>query len=212
MVAAAVLLLVFLPLLRRAWRALAIAAAVAWVLAIGFARITLGVHYVSDVLAGYALGAAWVAAMIAVFNAWRRERGRPPADPAQGLEPGLTPVNRGVTARRPAIYRVPRRSSASTPRPPRKEAVMQVSHRITRLVAVGIATAAIAAPAASARPVAPDSPSSGEPVYVGPVSLDEGFDWASAAIGAGGAGALILLVSAGGVSYRHRHEHIGIAR
>jgi hypothetical protein len=25
--------------------------------------------------------------MIAAFNAWRRERGRPAADPAQGLEP-----------------------------------------------------------------------------------------------------------------------------
>jgi membrane-associated phospholipid phosphatase len=67
----------------------AVGAAVAYVLAIGFARVTLGVHYVSDVLAGYVLGAAWVAAMIAAFNAWRRERGRPAADPAQGLEPGL---------------------------------------------------------------------------------------------------------------------------
>jgi membrane-associated phospholipid phosphatase len=96
MVAAAVLLLVFLPLLHGAWRALAIAAAVAWVLAIGFARVTLGVHFVSDVLAGYALGAAWVAAMIAVFNAWRRERGRPPADPTEGLEPeALTPPRPG---------------------------------------------------------------------------------------------------------------------
>ena len=88
-VAASVLLLVFLPYLRGAWRAVAIAGAVAYVLAIGFARVGLGVHYVSDVLAGYALGAAWVAAMIAAFNAWRQERGRPPADPAQGLEPGL---------------------------------------------------------------------------------------------------------------------------
>ena len=89
MVAALVLLLVFLPLLRGAWRWVAVAAAVVYVLAIGFARVTLGVHYVSDVLAGYALGAAWVAAMIAAFNAWRRERGRPAADPAEGLEPQL---------------------------------------------------------------------------------------------------------------------------
>jgi len=88
-VAASVLLLVFLPLLRGAWRWVAVGAAVVFVLAIGFARVTLGVHYVSDVLAGYVLGAAWVAAMIAAFNAWRRERGRPAADPAQGLEPGL---------------------------------------------------------------------------------------------------------------------------
>ena len=89
MVAALVLLLVFLPLLRGAWRWVAVCVAVAYVLAIGFARVTLGVHYVSDVLAGYVLGAAWVAAMIAAFNAWRRERGRPAADPAQGLEPGM---------------------------------------------------------------------------------------------------------------------------
>jgi membrane-associated phospholipid phosphatase len=88
-VAASVLLLVFLPLLRGAWRWIAVGAAVVYVLAIGFARVTLGVHYVSDVLAGYALGAAWVAAMIAAFNAWRRDRGRPAADPAEGLEPGL---------------------------------------------------------------------------------------------------------------------------
>ena len=89
MVAASVLLLVFLPLLRGAWRWVAVGVAVVYVLAIGFARVTLGVHYVSDVLAGYVLGAAWVAAMIAAFNAWRRERGRPAADPAEGLEPGL---------------------------------------------------------------------------------------------------------------------------
>ena len=89
MVAASVLLLVFLPLLRGAWRWVAVGVAVVYVLAIGFARVTLGVHYVSDVLAGYVLGAAWVAAMVAAFNAWRRDRGRPAADPAEGLEPGL---------------------------------------------------------------------------------------------------------------------------
>jgi undecaprenyl-diphosphatase len=49
------------------------------------------VHYVSDVLAGYVLGAAWVALMAAVFGAWRRERGRPPVDPAEGLEPEAAP-------------------------------------------------------------------------------------------------------------------------
>jgi membrane-associated phospholipid phosphatase len=86
-VAAAVLLLVFMPLLRGWARPAAVALALVWVLAIGFARVTLGVHYVSDVLAGYLLGAVWVATMIVVFNAWRTERGRPAADPARGLEP-----------------------------------------------------------------------------------------------------------------------------
>jgi membrane-associated phospholipid phosphatase len=87
MVAAAVVLLVFLPALRGTRRAVAVVVAVAYVLAIGFARVALGVHYVSDVLAGYALGAAWVAAMTAAFSAWRRERGRPGVDLESGLEP-----------------------------------------------------------------------------------------------------------------------------
>ena len=42
-------------------------------------------------------------------------------------------------------------------------------------------------------------------------SVNEGFDWASAAIGAGFAGGIILLIGWGGVTYRHRHEHIGVA-
>ena len=87
MVAWSVLLLVFLPVLPRRWHVLAVLAAVTMVLAIGFARVALGVHFVSDVLAGYVLGAAWVAAMIAAFNTWRRESGHPPVDPAHGLEP-----------------------------------------------------------------------------------------------------------------------------
>ena len=88
-VAAAILLLIFLPLLRGrpSGRRIAVGAAAAMVLAIGFSRVALGVHYVSDVLAGYVLGAAWVAATTAAFSAWRREQGRPPVDPARGLEP-----------------------------------------------------------------------------------------------------------------------------
>jgi len=72
-VAAGVLLIVFLPRLRGPSRRLAVAVAAAMVLAIGFSRVALGVHYVSDVLAGYALGAAWVAAMAAALRAWRQE-------------------------------------------------------------------------------------------------------------------------------------------
>jgi undecaprenyl-diphosphatase len=82
-----VLLLVFLPVLRGATRRLLVPAAVMMVLAIGFSRVALGVHYVSDVLAGYLLGAAWVTATTVSFNTWRRERGLRAVHPPQGLEP-----------------------------------------------------------------------------------------------------------------------------
>jgi undecaprenyl-diphosphatase len=68
-VGAALLLLVFLPVLSSVWRKGAVICAAVAVLAIGFSRIALGVHYLSDVLGGYFLGAAWVAAMAGVFNA-----------------------------------------------------------------------------------------------------------------------------------------------
>jgi undecaprenyl-diphosphatase len=88
MVAACVLLLVFLPALRGAARVAAVGLAAAAVLAIGFSRVALGVHFATDVVAGYVLGAAWVAALTAAFSAWRREQRLPPAEPAGGgLEP-----------------------------------------------------------------------------------------------------------------------------
>jgi membrane-associated phospholipid phosphatase len=73
LVGSAVLLLVFLPLLRGVWRSVALVVAALLTIGIGFSRVALGVHYVSDVLAGYVLGAAWVIAMTAAFNALRRE-------------------------------------------------------------------------------------------------------------------------------------------
>ena len=53
-----------------------------------FSRLTLGVHYVSDVLGGYALGAAWLTASVAAFEIWREDRGRRPTHPLEeGVEP-----------------------------------------------------------------------------------------------------------------------------
>ncbi|HEV3480529.1 MAG TPA: phosphatase PAP2 family protein [Gaiellaceae bacterium] len=42
-------------------RALLLAATAIWVALIGFSRLYLGVHFLSDVLAGFAAGAAWLA-------------------------------------------------------------------------------------------------------------------------------------------------------
>jgi undecaprenyl-diphosphatase len=82
------LLLVFLPMLQGWVRRAATIGTVTLILLIGFSRLTLGVHYVSDVLGGYALGAAWLIASVAAFEIWREERGRRPTQPLEeGVEP-----------------------------------------------------------------------------------------------------------------------------
>jgi undecaprenyl-diphosphatase len=86
-VAYSVLLLVLFPALGGRARGWAVAGSAAMVLAIGFSRVALGVHFASDVVAGYVLGAAWVAATSALFSAWRREGGQPSVEVEEGLEP-----------------------------------------------------------------------------------------------------------------------------
>ena len=44
------------------------------VLAIGFTRLYLGVHYFSDVIAGYAAGTVWLAVCISGLEVLRRKR------------------------------------------------------------------------------------------------------------------------------------------
>jgi membrane-associated phospholipid phosphatase len=67
------LLLLFWSVMRTVWRRVAVTVATVMMLGIGLSRVALSVHYATDVLAGYLLGAAWVIAMIAVFDAWRQE-------------------------------------------------------------------------------------------------------------------------------------------
>lgn len=81
------LLLVFLPLVARRLRPALIAAVALLVAAIGFSRLALGVHYISDVVGGFVLGLAWLAGSVAAFSTWRVERGRPPVEAMEGLEP-----------------------------------------------------------------------------------------------------------------------------
>ena len=66
-----VLLLIVLPALSRGWRRVAAVLAVLMVVGIGFSRVALAAHFVSDVLAGFALGAVWLGLMTAIFRPWR---------------------------------------------------------------------------------------------------------------------------------------------
>ncbi|MFJ3633034.1 phosphatase PAP2 family protein [Streptomyces sp. NPDC090112] len=86
----AVLLLVLLPLVPRAWRPLPWALAVTAVVGVGYTRVALGVHWVSDVVGGWLLGIAVVTATTLVFEAWRADTGRPRTAVNDGLEPELT--------------------------------------------------------------------------------------------------------------------------
>jgi undecaprenyl-diphosphatase len=81
------LLLAFLPLAPARLHRPLIGVWLATVALVAFARLGLGVHYISDVLGGFVLGLAWLAATTAAFSIWRVERGTPPVHVAEGLEP-----------------------------------------------------------------------------------------------------------------------------
>jgi hypothetical protein len=86
------------------------------------------------------------------------------------------------------------------------------SHRLARLLVAGVTAAAIAAPPANARPIdsqyAPANDDSSPPVVQ---TIDDGFDWGSAAIGAGSGGALVVIVALGVAAYTSRRP-VGITR
>ena len=87
-VAYGALLLVFLPAVAPRWRKAAIALVAVIIAVIGFTRVALGVHFLSDVLAGWLLGAAWLGVTAYAFRVWRREVGQPvPPLLREGLEP-----------------------------------------------------------------------------------------------------------------------------
>jgi membrane-associated phospholipid phosphatase len=86
------IVLILLPVLHGAWRTVAWVAAVVVSLMSGVCRVLLGVHYVSDVLAGWVLGAAIVLGTAAAFETWRRDEGRRPVHPVrEGAEPEAAP-------------------------------------------------------------------------------------------------------------------------
>ena len=78
-VAVGVLLVALGPTLPHGRRRALAAAGLLWALLMGFSRVALGVHYVSDVLGGYLLAVAWLATCLVVFD--------PPATGTPGRSP-----------------------------------------------------------------------------------------------------------------------------
>ena len=76
------LLLITLRFLPRGGRVAAVIAAALIVGTVALARVVLGVHFASDVLAGITLGIGWVAVTTWAYVAWRREIGQPIERPA----------------------------------------------------------------------------------------------------------------------------------
>jgi len=82
------LFLVFLPAARGAWRRVLAALFVTLIAVIGISRLLLGVHYVSDVLGGWALGITWLGITAFAFELSRAVTGDRVTDPVtEGLEP-----------------------------------------------------------------------------------------------------------------------------
>jgi len=80
-------LTIALLLPQRKWRPAAVAAALLISFAVGISRPMLGVHWPSDVIGGWAFGAAWVLVMIDLSGRW----------PAPKRSPG---ESRGLIAKR----------------------------------------------------------------------------------------------------------------
>ncbi|MGI8408226.1 MAG: phosphatase PAP2 family protein, partial [Actinomycetota bacterium] len=86
------LLLAFMPLIPKKWRSRAVVGYVTLVLLIAASRLGLGVHYLSDVLGGIVLGAAWLSVSVATFRIWRREQRKPVPDILEGVEPEVSKI------------------------------------------------------------------------------------------------------------------------
>ena len=97
-----IVVLLLLPVAHGVWRWVVWTAGIIAVLLVGFSRVGLGVHFVSDVVAGWLLGAGLLALTAAAFESWRRAQGRIPVHVVEvGVEPDeVTAVEYGQEPRR----------------------------------------------------------------------------------------------------------------
>jgi membrane-associated phospholipid phosphatase len=95
------LLLFVLPVLKaRHWRLLCIFSAISLVLLVGFSRIALGAHFLTDVLAAMIFGTIWLALCIMLGKPMRsHSRSSVPVVLLPlGSEPALVPINKSESA------------------------------------------------------------------------------------------------------------------
>jgi undecaprenyl-diphosphatase len=84
--------LVVLPLVPRSWHPVVWAAGILATVIVGYTRIALGAHWVSDVVGGWLIGVGLLAATTAAFETWRREHGLRPVRPVtEGVPPSEDP-------------------------------------------------------------------------------------------------------------------------
>jgi len=98
-------LLLLLPAIKsRRWRAAVISLAALLIISVGFSRVALGAHYLTDVLAAIIFGALWLAACALLARPLHRRHsararlaeevlGTPTAVPISGPAPVLVPVS-----------------------------------------------------------------------------------------------------------------------
>lgn len=103
MIVYGMIVLVFLSAVRRPWRPVLLGVAIVLVAAIGFTRMALGVHFLSDVVGGWLLGLAWISVTAYAFRIWRREAGHTTPPLTEGLEPEAGPDLRIAPAEGPVL-------------------------------------------------------------------------------------------------------------
>lgn len=88
-----IIVLVSLPLVPRSWHWVVWTVGILATVIVGYTRIALGAHWVSDVIGGWLIGVGLLAATTAAFETWRREHGLRPVHPVtEGVPPSQEPT------------------------------------------------------------------------------------------------------------------------